>query len=279
MNIRLYHYTEYTFSNAVFIEPHILKFKPRLDPRQQLLNFDLKVSPEPAGRYEFFDESGNLSELVWFNGDHPNLIIEARSKLRLNQLDPFGFLIYPFHHNQMPIQYSSSNGLDIYLQNDVNQIDTYDYAKLLLKEYGRNTMDFLLAVTKNLHEEIEKTVRHSGSPHPPDKTLKDKEGSCRDLAVLEIEILRKAGFASRFVSGYKFNDEEDNHELHAWVEVYIHGPGWMGLDPSSGLVVGNDHIPVSSSFLAMNTLPVSGSFRGTAKSSMDSTIRIEKIQN
>jgi transglutaminase-like putative cysteine protease len=179
----------------------------------------------------------------------------------------------------MPIKYLSSSGLDKYIKIIGNQLNTYSYLKQIFNKYRGNTIDFLMRVTEILHTDFEKTVRHDGSPHKPDLTLKHKRGSCRDLAVLEMEMLRKSGFATRFVSGYKFN--EGNHEdpeLHAWVEVFIPGPGWIGLDPSTGLMVGNDHIPVASSFLPVNTLPVSGTFRGKAGSDMKTKILIEKTE-
>lgn len=277
MKIRLIHQTVYTFSEPVFLEPHILKFKPRLDPRQQLKNFEIKIIPEPAGRHEFLDEYDNQAELIWFNGQHPQMTISAKTDLEILAANPFGFLIFPFENNHMPIQYSSSNNLFKYLQITDGQINTHIYAKQLMNDFGHNTMDFLLSLTHKLHEEIEKTVRHSGPPHPPDRTLSDKKGSCRDLAVLEMEILRKAGFATRFVSGYKFSEEEENHELHAWVEVYIPGPGWMGFDPSAGLSTAGNYIAVSSSFQPADTMPVSGTFRGKAESDMKSKIWIEKF--
>lgn len=278
MKLLLDHQTVYTFSNPVFLEPHVLKFKPRQDPRQQLRMFEMKIFPDPVGRYEFLDEYDNQAELVWFNGQHTQLIIEARSELELIEQNPFGFLIFPLENNHFPIQYTSSNNLDIYLLKSDDQTHTSEYVKRLLKISGKDTMDFLLSVTRKLHEEIDKTVRHNGPPHPPDKTLKEGEGSCRDLAVLEMEILRKVGFATRFVSGYRFNEEEHDHELHAWVEVYIPGPGWMGFDPSTGMASASNYIPVSSSFSPVNTMPVSGTFRGNAETDMKSSIMIEKIE-
>jgi len=277
MNIHLDHQTIYTFSNPVFLEPHILKFKPRTCPQQLLRTFEIKIFPEPTGRYEFLDENDNQGEMIWFKGNHRELTIEVHAELELFYVEPFGFLVYPFENNQMPIQYSSTNSLNVYLQLIEDQIIAHNYTKQLMNQFGQNTMDFLLSVTNKLHEEIEKTVRHNGPPHPPDTTLKEKKGSCRDLAVLEMEILRKSGFAARFVSGYKYNDDEQDHELHAWVEVYIPGPGWIGLDPSAGLMATRNYIPVSSSFSPANTMPVSGSIRGTAESNMKSSIWIKKF--
>jgi transglutaminase-like putative cysteine protease len=277
MKLLLDHHTVYTFSHRVFLEPHILRFKPRSDPQQELEFFELKITPEPSGRYEFLDENDNQAVMVWFDGEHKTLALESHAELQMIERNPFGFIIYPYENNQMPVQYTSSNILDFYLHISENQLYTDDYSKQLMNLFGQNTVDFLISVTRSLHEKVEKTVRDTGPPHPPDRTLKEGKGSCRDLAVLEMEILRRVGFASRFVSGYSYSEDGENHELHAWVEVFIPGAGWMGFDPSAGLRVTENYIPVSSGALPAGTLPVLGSFRGTADSEMKSSIRIEKI--
>ena len=74
------------------------------------------------------------------------------------------------------------------------------------------------------------------------------------------------GLASRFVSGYLHmpNNETGNASTHAWAEVYLPGPGWKGFDPTSGLVTGNQHIPVAVARHPEAVPPVSGSFVGPA---------------
>jgi transglutaminase-like putative cysteine protease len=280
MKFRLYHHTEYSFSDKVFLEPHTFRFKPRQDHKQRLTSYSLKIEPVPVGRNEFLDETNNLTELAWFDGKHASLSITAISEFEPSDKNPFDFLIYPFSFNQMPVHYDLSFALSRYLYISDNQKHINKYIKLYFNDFKGTSLEFLLLVTRKIHEDIENLVRHTGAPHPPDLTLSEKKGSCRDLAVLEMEILRNAGFATRFVSGYKYEqDPDDKPELHAWVEVFLPGPGWIGFDPSTGLIAGNDHFAVSSSYLPEKTMPVTGALRGSAKSEMTSEIRIEKINS
>ena len=122
-----------------------------------------------------------------------------------------------------------------------------------------NTLNFLFTLNQRIYQDCEYTIRHVGEPFPAGVTWRNKIGSCRDYAVLFMEVCRAVGIAARFVSGYQEGDEEQqSRDLHAWVEVYLPGAGWRGYDPTLGLVVSDCHIPLAASAIPKYAAAVEG---------------------
>ena len=105
--------------------------------------------------------------------------------------------------------------------------------------------------------------REQGGPWPPATTIEQRQGACRDLAVLWIDICRSVGLAARFVSGYQEGDaDQDKRYLHAWAEVYLPGAGWRGFDPTHGLAVADRHVAVAAAADPQHAAPVTATYRG-----------------
>jgi transglutaminase-like putative cysteine protease len=151
-----------------------------------------------------------------------------------------------------------------------------EFARSLAAGCGWQTIPFLSALNQHLFAATRQVIRRAGAPHSAETTLREQEGSCRDLAVLFCAACRAVGLAARFVSGYERDASLlENGDLHAWAEVYLEGAGWTGYDPSRALAVAASHVAVASAGDPMNAAPVSGTFRGQAQAEMEYSISMQ----
>jgi transglutaminase-like putative cysteine protease len=146
----------------------------------------------------------------------------------------------------------------------------------VLAAAGDQVVDFAIALAEHIHAEVAMIVRPNGPPMRGQDTLENKEGSCRDMAVLYIEACRHVGIASRFVSGYvERHMPGEPRELHAWAGVYVPGAGWRGFDPTQGFAVSTGHLTIATAATSSGAAPVTGTFLGDAKATLTSQIDLE----
>jgi transglutaminase-like putative cysteine protease len=269
MHLHVRHESEYTYDIPVALTPQTLYLYPRMYPYQRLLRYELTIEPEPAKIVRNVDVEGNIQQLVYFNNPTSRLYVMAEMELQSDEFNSFDFVLFPFETQQVPFRYPKSvqDILAPYLERVGVSERIESWARQLAAGAGWQTIPFLMALNQAIRE-FTYEIREIGDPLPAEQTLTLRKGSCRDYTTLFMAACRSLGIAARFVSGYLFGNPQQEHQLHAWAEVYLPGAGWRGFDPTEGTVVVNRHIFLASTAKPELAAPISGTFIGRANSTL-----------
>ena len=242
MKIKYIHNLEYSYEESVQLGEHRLCIKPRSHGFQRLINFNLNISPNPKILYPLLAASGEEINRITFEGYTDSLSIKAISEVEtlkhpcildgVKERD----LTLPFCRSI--INRDLQGALEGWMPNGQHDPSAVELAQESLAGSSNNALSFTFQLIEIIQDRVKYTKRHTGPAWPASRTLRERVGSCRDLAMLMVEACRSVGIPSRFVSGYHFEDPSPNEfDLHAWAELYIPGAGWRGFDPSGkGLI-------------------------------------------
>jgi len=281
MLFEIFHRTSYHYSKPVFLEPYTVRLRPRCDASQTLQSYRIEVTPSPSGITHCTGLYGNNTETIWFSGLHENLQIEVHTLVETHHGNPFDFFVTDPAALTLPLVYEAHLGrvLGHYRVREGDHPQLAAFAQEIMQAAKNETIPFLTLLAEEIYQRLEYMLREHGEPWTPEETLKQGKGSCRDSAMLFIDICRSVGIAARFVSGYCIGDAAAGGDMHAWVEVYLPGAGWRGFDPSRGLSVNDDYVAVAAGQLSQDAAPTFGSYRGEAVSSMDAEIVMSIVEN
>ena len=267
MKIKYIHNLEYSYEESVQLGEHRLCIKPRSHGFQRLINFDLNISPNPKILYPLLAASGEEINRITFEGYTNNLSIKAVSEVEtLKHPDIFDGvkerdLTLPFCRSI--INRDLQGALEGWMPNGQHDPSAVELAQEALAGSSNNALSFTYQLIEIIQDRVKYTKRHTGPAWPASRTLRERVGSCRDLAMLMVEACRSVGIPSRFVSGYHFEDPLPNEfDLHAWAELYIPGAGWRGFDPSGKGLIDERYLTLVSSSKSNLTAVITGNFKG-----------------
>jgi transglutaminase-like putative cysteine protease len=277
MFFTIQHHTQYRYSRPVQLNPQRLRFRPRDDGAQRVIEYQLNITPTPQGCNDHLELEGNRVTQVWFEGETDHFDIDVTMQVETLRRNAFDFILAP-EATVLPIEHEHDLVCArAYLERiDINDAVTAFAAELSLA-VNRDTLSFLDHLNHQLFSEFTHLHRDTGAPQSPAQTLQSRSGACRDLAVLFVDCCRAEGIVARFVSGYQKGDlQSERRHLHAWPEVYLPGGGWRGFDPTHGKPVADSHVTIAAAAHSRDTMPVTGSFiGGGVRSQLDFRLEIQ----
>ena len=291
MSIRaaIHHLTHYKYDRPVSLGPQIIRLRPAPHSRTRVISHSLKVTPAEHFVNHQQDPYGNWLARYVFPELVNELKIEVDVVADMTVYNPFDFFVEESAET-WPFEYGED------LRPDLVIYRTPEPAGPRLRPFSTRSTARRSARSISWSISIAAFRRRSNTSsgwsrgcRPRRRRSSVGSGSCRDSSWLLVQILRHLGLAARFVSGYLIQlkpdlvaldgppgTDHDFTDLHAWGEVYLPGAGWIGLDPTSGLLAGESHIPLAATPHYRNAAPISG-LASFANVDFSFDMRVERV--
>lgn len=288
MLLSIEHTTHYRYAQPVTFGLHKLMIRAIEGHDVQIRRSGLTISVPHSIRW-LHDISGNSLADVDFLEPASELQINSVLEVEQFNINPFDFLLEP-HAVECPFRYRDEEAYDVgpflrrHFPEDEDAIRAW-IRPFLSASGTAKTTDFFLALAKSVPIAFQYNVREEPGVQSPGKTLNLRAGSCRDFALLFMEAARWMGVAARYVSGYLCRADAGgtlavaSDATHAWVELYLPGAGWKGIDPTCGILAADYHVRTAVTRTPDQAVPVRGTFKGAPADylGMDVTVQSARM--
>lgn len=256
--VTLTHVTAYRYDRPVLLGPQTIRLSPAPHAAAVVRRHALKVEPANHRLFHRRDPQGNPESLAVFDGRVEHFTVVAELEAELVPVNPFAFVLED-GADRWPFRYDPLLAAEL-APNLRSGVTGEGIAALIPtpRQNGEDTIPALLAMARRVAGEIEYIRRDEPGIWEPEEVISRAQGSCRDTGWLLVHAFRAMGIAARFCSGYLLDTNENTAELHAWAEAFLPGAGWVGFDPTSGLLAAEFHLPLSAASDPRLAAPVSG---------------------
>ncbi len=260
MKVHIAYQAQYAYEETVTFSPHLFRLFPKAGRHLRVRNIQFQTNPDAVVHYrrDIFD---NEIASSFYPAPSAMLATNLVMDLEIDEWNAFGFLL-DTHATEILFAYHPSEmwTLQPYLRGGTGP----EMPFWKPPQKSRPTIELLVELNDAIHKNLEYERRDEGAARPAAETLRLQRGACRDFAILLMDALRGLGLAARLASGYlcEFGNAKKIAEgaLHAWVEVYLPGAGWLGMDPTNGTLCDHHHITAAVGLTPDDISPVHGRY-------------------
>ena len=276
MKLHVLHRTHYAYRMPVRDSLNEIRLQPVETDHQKVESFTLKITPFTQLRHQldFYHNHVHRFDIL---APHNILEVEASSVVFTSQpIDPAEGILVPLasmgrcleqagcYDFLQPSTYVSLDADAVAIAAQVTDgcVDAWS-AVLAVKHFIHDKFQYQPAVT-NVHTKMSEALRL-------------RQGVCQDFTHVMIGLCRALKIPARYVSGYLYNGPADKlkgaQASHAWLEVFIPGHDWVGVDPTNRLQTNERHVKIAVGRDYADVSPLRGTYRGTG----ERTLRVDVL--
>lgn len=269
MKLHILHRTHYKYESSVRDSFNEARLQPTSSGPQACQNFILKVLPSSRLSH-YLDFYFNYVHLFEIPQPHFELTVEATSVVTTTDLPPLAANATPAPLANVAASAQLDRCYD-FLQSSTYVEAGADLWRLALDATDGQTDTWQAAqsIMRYIHREFRYQPAATTVHTHMREVLEKRAGVCQDFAHVMLGLCRALKIPARYVSGYLYNGPADQlkgaQASHAWVEVYLPGAGWCGLDPTNNCLVAGQHVRVAVGRDYADVSPIKGTYRGSGK--------------
>ncbi len=285
------HITTYRYAAPVASARCSIRLWPRQDSDQTVISAGIDVTPAPVQRRESVDFFGNRVIEARIGSPHTKLRIElaARVDVRRAQTPAPGLTpAWELARDAAIDMQSLDTMAPVHFVFPSRRVALSDSITTYARESfsaGRPVLEGAADMMRRIHAEFSYDPEATEVSTPLAEAFQRRGGVCQDFAHIMIAGLRGLGLPAAYVSGYLRTIPapgkprlEGADASHAWVAVWC-GPvfGWLQLDPTNALIVGNDHIVIAIGRDYADISPIHGVILASGKQSLDVSVDVKAV--
>ena len=275
----------YQYDQPVERSLHTFRLSPYNDRLQRLISHDLSISVQGQAR-DYEDVFGNRTRRLLVDAPFQEMVIEARSRVELLDVDPLDFR--PLRGSTaiplvwMPWQRQVLEPFLLPPELPMTELsELVEYAMSFVRRNDNDVLDTLLDINTTIWTEYAYVQGATTVATTPFEVYSQRKGVCQDFTNLFICLARLLGVPARYTCGYiytgpKHDNRAQSEASHAWVQVYLPEAGWKGFDPTNGILTQTGHIRVAVGRNYRDATPTGGTiYVGGGGEKLTVDVRVE----
>jgi len=285
MRFRIIHHTEYRYRNAASESYAELRICPQDCDTQKVLARKLEIDPAPLVE-QYQDHLGNIVEYFSIPHRHNLLRVRASAEVETLKVDPPKIALDVSVAEARQIYRSQRLFLYPYLR-PTSHVPLHKILAPLRRDFirpGDSLGEALISLNQWIYKNFKYKPGTTDVSTPLQTVVRQRRGVCQDFAHLMLSILRTYNIPARYVSGYieAYDPTVTNSKLvgatasHAWVEAYLPGGYWWGLDPTNNQVTGERHVKVATGTDYQDAAPLRGTYKGAGDQKLAVIVSVKR---